>query len=487
MKFEETEAIRTAFRSIPKAGAASVGSPPTVEEMYVLPAHSLAVDPDVSLVVGNRGMGKTFWATSLVDPVTRKAAMAALPPRPRAFHNEVEVVFGFSDREGVQGISADEIRSVANCRPESIWRGTIIHILSKRFGKQISFKNAVQLAEARPDDARQTLRRYDEILTRNKTKFLILFDQLDQLAETWPEIQSLTKGLLKTTLSMKSYRSVRLKVFMRTDQFSDRDLFEFADSSKVHGEATRLNWFSTDLYGLAYSWLWRDLAARQVLAPLLPLTELERNEAIASDKAPVCLRADPDVQAAVFDLLAGDQMGGGEKRGRPYSWIITHLMDGIGEISPRSFLHALTVAAERIPESNQGLAIDYGTIQAGVSSASDIRRRELFEDYPWIAEALEPLRGITVPVERSELKQKWQKERTPENILKLHKDARAPIELATAHNSSESRLKALERALEQIGVIQERDEARVNIPDIFRIAAGIKRKGGIRPQQRRQI
>lgn len=286
---------------------------------------------------------------------------------------------------------------------------------------------------------------------------------------------------------MKSYRAIRVKIFMRSDQYADLDLFDFPDASKVRHEATMLHWYATDLYGLVYTWLWRDPFARQIIAMALPVSPSHRRTLQASEVLPIILRANSEAQGAVFDVLAGDQMGGGTKRGRPYSWIPTHLMDGMGEISPRSFLHALSIAAERDPESDQTLAIDYGRIQDGVRSASEIRRTELLEDYPWIREALEPLRGMTVPAKRRDILKKWEIAGTPDEILRLHKDAKAPVELVTAFEDSSSRLEALERALEQIGVLQEREDFRVNIPDIFRIAAGVKRMGGIRPQQRRQI
>jgi len=35
--------------------------------------------------------------------------------------------------------------------------------------------------------------------------------------------------------------------------------------------------------------------------------------------------------------------------------------------------------------------------------------------------------------------------------------------------------------LKSIGVVEERSAERINMPDLFRVAAEIKRKGGVRP------
>ena len=41
------------------------------------------------------------------------------------------------------------------------------------------------------------------------------------------------------------------------------------------------------------------------------------------------------------------------------------------------------------------------------------------------------------------------------------------------------------RALMGIGVIEKRSESRINVPDIFRVAAKLKRRGGVRVPPRR--
>jgi hypothetical protein len=433
-------------------------------------------------------MGKTFWATALHDPDTRAATARAFPTARGHALDNVDVYFGFADREGAVGVASAEVHEFDTVDPEAVWRGLICSVLSTNcLGEPLSFEEATRIAANHPEDLRAVLRRVDDQLKGRGRRALVLFDQLDQLAENWPKIQKLTKALLRTALAMKSYRNIRIKIFMRTDQAADHDLFDFADASKIWGEAARLRWYSTDLYGLLYHWIWKYPTAREVLTKLCRKAGIRDTEAHPSYGIPLALAADPDVQGRVFDEIAGNKMGRGTKRGRPYSWIPAHLADAGNEISPRSFVTAMRVASDKIPETSQDLAIDFKRIHEGVREASEHRHRELGEDYPWIYEALRPLHGMMVPIDRRAIYDRWRAEDTPKKILDKYRDTKAPVEVLAAGMDRKSQISALENALQHVGVMEERTDNRINIPDIFRISAGIKRKGGITPQQRRRI
>lgn len=48
--------------------------PPTSHTLYMPDAHRAALYVDSTVVQGGRGVGKTFWARSLLDPALREAA-----------------------------------------------------------------------------------------------------------------------------------------------------------------------------------------------------------------------------------------------------------------------------------------------------------------------------------------------------------------------------------------------------------------------------
>ena len=69
-------------------------------------------------------------------------------------------------------------------------------------------------------------------------------------------------------------------------------------------------------------------------------------------------------------------MGKDHRRGLPYTWLPNHLADALDEVSPRSFLAALRVAADD-SASTDTTALSYEAIKHGVQAASRIRVVEI--------------------------------------------------------------------------------------------------------------
>ena len=107
---------------------------------------------------------------------------------------------------------------------------------------------------------------------------------------------------------------------------------------------------------------------------------------------PSSLANNREIQRQRFHKFAGPWMGTDRRRGFPYTWIPNHLGDSEGTVSPRSFIKALQTAAldtdERHPD--HGYALHYDSIKRGVQEASQIRVRELREDYPWVDRLIRP-------------------------------------------------------------------------------------------------
>jgi len=181
-------------------------------------------------------------------------------------------------------------------------------------------------------------------------------------------------------------------------------------------------------------------------------------------------------------------MGGGEKRGNTYDWVTNHLADADSETTPRAFLVTLKAAAENHPASRPGV-IDHLDIQVGVVRASEGRIRELEEDYWWIRTAFKPLEGISVPCLPGDFDERWRGAETVEKIRSLatgekklpplaFEVPRVALDSSEGENTDERRLRV---SLEIIGVLESRSNGKINVPDIFRIAARIKRRGGVKP------
>ena len=63
--------------------------------------------------------------------------------------------------------------------------------------------------------------------------FMVVFDGLDRCADDWNEASRAIRGLLQTALDMRSYRKLRVKVFLRSDQADADRVTDFPDASKV--------------------------------------------------------------------------------------------------------------------------------------------------------------------------------------------------------------------------------------------------------------
>ena len=159
---------------------------------------------------------------------------------------------------------------------------------------------------------------------------------------------------MQTALEMRSYKRLRVKMFLRSDQVNETEIADFPDASKILSSAVELSWPRRELYGL----LWHSLTNGEN-------GEVFRTFLGDEDSAPV----NPGRQALLFDLarrsilseeyqrkkfhvISGPWMGTNPRRGFPYTWVPNHLADTEGRVSPRSF----SPRFERLPKIPQPIA-----------------------------------------------------------------------------------------------------------------------------------
>ena len=319
-------------------------------------------------------------------------------------------------------------------------------------------------------------------------RHLLVFDALDRSGDSWDEIRARVKALLRVCLDLRTESAIRLKLFMRSDMWDDRVIWTFPDSSKLQHGRVVLQWRRADLYGLLWHWLANSPESGEDFRRWCREHYRLTFEPIATPETmvfavPHKLRVDEDVQSQLLADLASQYMGLDRRRGRTYTWLPNHLADAKGQVSPRSFLLALRRAQAVSRERGAKEAIHYEGIKEGVRDASSIRILELREDYPWIDTLLNPLSGMTVPCTEDELIEKWKEGGTVQQIKEETRLARAkgesylPPYAIDEQQSVETKLIV---ALIEVGVLNRLTDDRLNIPDLFRVAKGIGRKGGVR-------
>jgi len=396
------------------------------------------------------------------------------------------VVIGFngSEKPLPVGVTIDSISTASSTGydADAIWRAVLLRAARHALGETLpSFNDALNLIVNNPEAYATELGRADDTLLQQGRKMIIVFDALDRLASDgdWTVIRRLTKALLMRALAVQSFRSIRTKIFMRVDQFGDEELFRFPDGSKIRNAHVNLEWPAHELYGLL---LFELLKAQDARTQLAWLADQARLPQALPTKGQV-ITSGLDQQQALIAAIAGEFMGANKKRGRVYTWLPLHLSDAAGNCSPRSFLTAWQSAAQHLPAA-VGRAVDHLGLQDGVRHASHNRLSELQEDYPWINMALEPLRRQFVPIPKDELTALWTNYNVVGDIVSKSKQNNwlAPIDVFVAE-SPESLL----RTMIHIGVMEQRANGKINVPDIFRVEAEILRKGGVAVPRRKAL
>lgn len=478
------EALREAVPDTDQASAEPASAPGF---SYVPQSHALALDPDISIVSGIRGAGKSYWWAILRSPPHLAYLAKAFPEV--ASIGGADITHGFGAGSGESYPNAETVRRlVAKIDARYVWRAVIATNL--RFPPPFPEEGARWEVKAswvrdHPELYDSGLALKDRELANTGRRALILFDALDRLAADWPKIRKIAAALFEVALEIRSQRYIRLKLFARPDMLEDEAIVRFPDASKLLSKKLDLAWRRVDPYALLFQRLgnatrtgewFREHTRREY--------GLSWQDVPASGAwvLPKELRYDEGLQKDLFHAIAGPTMARGEsghKRGLPYTWLVNHLMDGREQVSPRSLFAALREAAQGDHDEEWGYALDPRSVQRGVTKASEIRKNEVVEDYPWVSTVMEPLgeHRLVIPCEEAEITRIWAEEQT---ISKLGKRSRVPeAKLPPRHLAEGPR--GIIDDLKELGVAQRLSDRRVQIPDVYRIAFGLGRIGGVKP------
>ena len=97
-------------------------------------------------------------------------------------------------------------------------------------------------------------------------------------------------------------------------------------------------------------------------------------------------------------------------------------------------------------------------------------------DYEWIRPSLEALKRQFVPMSRDQLFRLWEESGV---ILAIKSSTQGEVFKTPAGLTDNPGPEALLAAMKAVAVIDERSNGKINVPDIYRVEAGILRKGGV--------
>lgn len=461
----EAQALRAAILAAPLE-TSNFGEIPDAGVLYVPPSHLKALRLDAHVVVGGRGVGKSFWTAVLQKEALRKLLGSAA-----AELAGVHVRLGFANAENIAHYpNADLFAAFLDTGrdPYDLWRAVVLRWVAEMSAQEIprqSWLETVDWLKSKPEEASRLMQQ------PRSWRGLIVFDALDRASNVWQRMDDIVRGLLRAVLWLKTFSGLSAKVFLREDQ-AERTVFNFPDASKLTATKAELTWARHDLHGL----LWQRL----INAPS-PHGERMRAVCPHSDQAGIWRVADEmkiesEAQRKAFERLAGPWMGRDKRRGVPYTWSVSHLADGHGRTSPRSFLAAIRHAAEDCAERypNHDLALHYESIKRGIQKASEIRVQEIAEDYPWVPEVLSALKGMNVPCDFDAVVTRW-KGKFRDGPMSIPSD-RLPAQHA------ERGWEGLREDLQRLGLIETKKDGRIDMPDLYRVGFGLGRKGGVKPR-----
>ncbi|MBK1666108.1 hypothetical protein CKO38_15870 [Rhodospirillum rubrum] len=471
--------IRRAIVDALPITTSNYGELPDLGQVYVPPSHLRALRLDCNLVIGARGVGKSFWASALRLEGVRQQLGESLSPLTKTdvfagFGTQPDIEF-YPDGDTFSGILSQERT------PYDVWRAVVARRLSAIIGLDIpkgTWKETVDWVSKNPEPF-ALLQQNANIFFRDEGKAcLIVFDALDRTSSDWRTMDNIVRELLRVILQMKAHSLLHGKVFLREDQFH-RTITDFPDASKLLATRVELSWAPHDLHGL----LWQLLcnASGKSGECLRGVYKSVLEEAPIEQAGVWLLREDSKregkAQRELFERLAGKWMGRDRRRGIPYTWSVSHLEDARRHASPRSFIAAIGTAADvsnqRYPEHSYPL--HYESIKLGVQKASEIRVSEMAEDYQWVKTLMEPLRGITVPCDFSMIEECWNTS-FPQGAGDIGSNHLPPQRI-------EQGWQGIREDLQGLGIFEAMKDGRLNMPDLYRVGFGLGRRGGVKPMR----
>lgn len=432
-----------------------------------------ALAPDIYLVLGERGAGKTMLFRVLSDEgpgVFDGPALGA------------SASVGFGRRRGDYSVPTveDIARALAEAdetRLRVFWLG----LLGRRLNAELSgISQELRAALAGPADTDSwfpvvtarigelsaALDAFDGRLAERAEWRFVLYDDLDLVVSTWQGLFAPLRGLFALWLERcRQWRRLRPKIFLRIDLFRS-ELLAFPDGAKFFAaHKVDLLWTPTQLYALLVKRMINQDRSAEYRAWLAGTLEshLEFVDLPQLGRTPI--RGD-GFAPPLMEALVGKYMGANPRKGLSHEWVSNHLADANGQRSPRSWVRMFAFAAEearRLGDTDRPLTP--ACFSAAEVKVSGLRLQELADEDPWILALKDELQGASVPMELEELLDR----------------------LGRAHFPSGSRSPPwrggfLVAHLRARGLLEQRPDGRINVPEIYRHGLGLLRRGGVRRQ-----
>jgi cellulose biosynthesis protein BcsQ len=421
-----------------------------------------AMAPDKPLVLGRKGTGKTAIFRRILEGGDHNAA-AILSPAP--FRDRYPWVLGpdgfqaiessFDETQtgwrefwtvytGLACFLSSHIRDGSSSLPDGMLREPVEQLITKKPLTEFKMVSCLKQMLAKPQSgllAWDWLQSFD---TGLQNELLVIFDGLDTgFGNKHEERERRTRaieGLFAFVMDRESVlKQMHFKILLREDIWRK---LRFENKSHLYGRSVRIEWRSQGDY------------VKTVLKQALRNATFTR---LVEDAVPALTKEDIDRWSddrvfQVWNILVGERMKGG-KTAFTRNWVWNRLADGNGDHGPRALLQLFREATAWEQEEHQRNPYDRTVIRpraliASLDRVSEEALQALLEEFAELEDFVTQLRSI----------------------------GRSPVEASEIESLAEQLL-AREVGLVQVYEGTEEEVLRYRIPDLYRIALGMTRKG----------
>lgn len=470
------------------SGIAENENPATFRQtFYPVAEHSRALDPDVALVVGSRGAGKSELFRAVVQekllPAIARVSGGQLS---RLMPQKIEWVAGhplgrgFPDMAGLRRFLKEHESDLD--APVDLWRAYLLRVLKTNldlsgFGNQSLFESQggdvdtiVRALGTLGNEPVLALDRLDQTLETSQRWIIVSYDELDVIGGyDWHAMVQSIHGLISFWANnTRRWKRIRPKIFLRTDLFRRHAQSFGADLIKLAANRAEITWSDRNLYAMLVK---RLANTSEHLRSYCKEARIRFDQDLDLGLIPE-IKKSTDARPLI-ERIAGQYMGANLKKGRTLAWLLSHIRDGNGHAMPRALVRLIEKASSQElerPLATYNRLLDPRSLRRALD---DVSKEHVLEvdthELPWLPGVKDRLEGSGVPMPRRDA-ERLLGHRWDDSWNSTKPDARPPADDVSQ----------LVTQLIDIGVFRVRPDTRIDVPDLFMAGLGLSRKGGVR-------
>jgi hypothetical protein len=455
------------------------------KRFYPVLQHLRALVPEVSLVVGDRGAGKSaiFRALaedSLLNDLEASFGDSLRIPRKVEWISAYPCGTNFPDQRG-QKTAFKDIRDGIE-----VWNAYLFRSLQKYLKDTDKFEYFSSKHAAEPSQVLSAfsqlgnqptvcLDQLDQRLVDEDRWLYIGYDELDGLGGfDWSTMAKAVESLIGFWASYsRRWRRIRPKIFVRSDLFRRHANIGGADIAKLAASRVEILWSNTDLLAML---ICRIANTNPTLYDFCESSGI-KFDTWGADNDKVKPHVDESKDAIpLINKLVGQYMGESAKKGVSYRWILDHVGDAHKRVSPRNLVRLIECAAEMEinarREVTNNIVLAPSSLRRGLEKVStDFVKQAESSEWPWFNGIKNRTKkNSLVPWSRKEIEKLLANDWVGIWGSASAKKIRPP----TANN------RELVDYLIELGIFRQRPNDRIDVPDIYLFGLNLSRKGGVK-------